>query len=97
MLAARIGISQGEYERMSPLELHLYAEAFRSRMEDETKAKRAEAYMSASLIRMAVWARHMKSYETIFPDNVRKRDMTDEEMYENVRALNWLFGGTEEA
>ena len=97
MLAARIGISQGEYERMSPLELHIYAEAFRSRMEDETKAKRAEAYMNASLIRMAVWAKHMKSCEQVFPDDVRKRDMSDEEMYENVRALNRLFGGTEEA
>ena len=80
---------------MSPRELKIFADAFRARMVDEARIKRAEAYQLASLIRTAVWEKRMPSYETIFPDDHERKEMTDEEMLEQARALNRAFGGSE--
>ncbi len=97
MLAARIGIGLQEWEAMTPRELFLWSAAYRERLRDEARAKQIETYNLAGLIRSMVWAKHAPSLESVFPNAVRKKDMTDEQMYEQVKALNRLFGGTEEA
>lgn len=43
-----------------------------------------------------VWAKHAPSFEAAFPNDSAKKEMSDEQMYAQVRALNRLFGGTEE-
>ena len=61
-------------------------------------AKPPEIYTLAGLIRTMVWAKHAPAYESVFPETARKKEMTDEQMYAQVCALNKLFGGnTEEA
>ena len=98
MLAARIGVSRSEWENMTPRELMLWSRAFREKVLDDAKMKRREIYTLAGLIRTMVWARHAPSYESVFPETARKKEMTDEQMYAQVCALNKLFGGkTEEA
>ena len=76
----------------------LWSRAFREKLRDEAKMKRREIYTLAGLIRTMVWARHAPSYESVFPETAGKKEMTDEQMYAQVCALNKLFGGkTEEA
>ena len=57
---------------------------------------RSKAYLLASLVRAMIGQKHAPSYEALFPDDVRKREMSDDEMYAQVQALNRLFGGTED-
>lgn len=80
---------------MTPQELNLYARAYGERKRVEEKATRASHYLLSTLIRTMVWAKRAPSYESVFPDDVERKDMTDEEIFAQVRALNALFGGEE--
>ena len=63
------------------------------KLEYERQMRNADIYNLAALIRTAVWGKHMPKYDTVFRKTSRKREMTDEEMYSSVLALNALFGG----
>jgi hypothetical protein len=80
---------------MTPRELSVYVKAYADAMEEDARMYRAKAYLLASLVRTMFGSKHAPSYEHIFPDDVRKREMNDEEMFAQVQALNRLFGGTE--
>ena len=57
---------------------------------------KANIYNLAALIRAAVWSKHMPKYNSVFPEKKKeKKEMTDEEMYRSVLALNALFGGNQ--
>ena len=92
-LAARIGLGHAEWENMTPRELELWASVFVERSRDEAKIRHVENYNLAGLIRTMVWAKHAPSYDSLYPSDARK-DMTDEQMYEQVCALSKIFGGT---
>ena len=96
LAAARIGIPRGEWTRMTPRELTLWRKAYREKLRAEARADRHNTYNLASLIRAMVWAKHAPSFEAAFPSEARK-NMSDEQMFAQVQALNKLFGGTEEA
>lgn len=87
---------------MTPGELSVW---FRQKRRDEVERQRLteyNIYSLASLIRAAVWAKKMPSFEDFAGKSEDKqkpaehKQMTDEQMYEQVRLLNKLFGGTEE-
>lgn len=81
---------------MTPAELNLYARAQGERIRAEQKAVRGNLYSLSVLIRAMVWARQPPSYETAFPDDAEKpKDMTDDEIYATIRALNAAMGGKE--
>lgn len=82
---------------MTPYELSLYAEAYRDSMEDDSRMSRAKIYALAGLIRTMMSSKFPPRYEAVFPEDVRQKEMSDEAMFEQVRALNRLFGGSEEA
>lgn len=94
-MAARIGIGAGEFELLTPMELSLYAEAYRDRLEDEARMTKAKIYSLAALVRTMMYNKFPPRFETVFPEDVPKKEMTDEAMYAQVQALNRLFGGTE--
>lgn len=71
-------------------------EARRDQAEEDTRLDRARIYGLASAVRTMIWSKHPPSYERMFPGDARKKKMSDEEMYAQVRALNALFGGKEE-
>ena len=96
LAAAKIGVSRTEWSLMTPRELAFWLQARREHMEDEARGQRRNSYNLASLIRSMVWARHAPSFEAAFPHDSVKIEMSDEQMYAQVRALNRLFGGTEE-
>jgi len=78
------------------MELSLCAEAYKERMKDETRMARAKIYTLAALIRTMIHSKYAPRYEAVFPEDIRKKEMTDEAMYAQVRALNRLFGGKED-
>ena len=96
LAAAKIGIARSEWATMTPRELDFWLQAWREHLEDEARAQRRNIYNLASLIRTMVWAKHAPSFESVFPHDRIKKDMSDEQMYAQVLALNRLFGGTEE-
>ena len=78
---------------MTPRELWIYARAYRDRIRSEARAKRSEIYALASLVRSMVWAKHPPRFERVFPEDVRRKEMTAEQMKQQVLALNAAFGG----
>lgn len=80
---------------MTPMELSLYAEAYRERLEDETHMARAKIYSLAALVRTMMHSKSPPRYEAVFPKDIRHKEMTDEAMFAHVQALNRLFGGKE--
>ncbi len=88
---------------MTPAELNLYARAQGERIRAEQKAVRGNLYSLSVLIRAMVWAKSPPSYETAFPgdetafpgDAEKPKDMTDDEIYATIRALNAAMGGKE--
>ena len=81
---------------MTPVELNIYAGADVKRRREEQKLSQANLYSLAALIRPMIWSKHPPSYEKVFPDEkTKEKEMTDDQMYATVRALNALFGGEE--
>lgn len=82
---------------MTPAELNLYAEAFARRQKAEERRAQAYIYALAALIRPMVWAKHPPGFEKVFPERAEPaKEMSDDQLYAKIRALNALFGGTEE-
>lgn len=77
------------------MELSLYAEAYRDRLEDEARMTKARIYALAAMVRVMINSKFPPRYESIFPEDVPKKEMTDEAMFAQVQALNRLFGGKE--
>lgn len=82
---------------MTPAQLIIYADAYAENMKEAQERARQELYVSASLIStfvgLALNGKQKPSYEKIF--GTEKNEMTDEQMYATVKALNARFGGTE--
>lgn len=93
MLAARIGIRQGEFSELTPRELSLQATVYLEQIKEEARTFEARAYALATAVRAMIFSRYQPSFETLFPGS--RRDMTDEAMFQQVQTLNKIFGGTE--
>lgn len=78
---------------MTPRELWIYSRAYRDRVRGEARVKHAEIYSLASLIRPMVWAKHPPKFERVFPQDRKQKEMTEEQMMQQVLALNAAFGG----
>lgn len=77
------------------MELSLYAEAYREKLEDDARMARAKIYTLAALVRTMMNSKFPPRYEAVFPEDIRHKEMTDEAMFAQVQALNKLFGGKE--
>lgn len=83
---------------MTPAELNLYARAYAQHEQERQKLTQANLYSLAALIRTMVWAKTPPSIDSVFPSLAGKpenEEMSDEQMYAQVRALNAIFGGKE--
>lgn len=56
---------------------------------------RARIYALAALVRTMVFSKFPPRYEAVFPNDIRRKEMSDEAMFAQVQALNRLFGGKE--
>ena len=89
-------MSLHEWEYMTPRELQTLLDAYGENAEEQARTSRAKIYALSSAVRIMIWAKHPPTYERLFPEDKRKMEMTDEEIYEQVRVLNALFGGKED-
>ena len=81
---------------MTPAQLNLYARAYAQRRQEEQRLTQANIYSLAALIRPMIWGKRPPSFEKAFPGAKQKpREMSDEEMYSQIKRLNALFGGEE--
>ena len=82
---------------MTPGELNLAVKAYGERLRLEQRMAAASNYNLACLIRTAVWGKRMPKFEQVVGSDKpkAKKNMTDDEMYAVVKALNRAFGGTE--
>ena len=82
---------------MTPVELNIYARAYAEQRKQAQRVQVGNIYSLASLIRSMVWSKHPPSFERAFPgiDDFQHKEMTDDQMYAKVKALNALFGGEE--
>lgn len=79
---------------MTPRELEWLLEAHREQTEMNARREREKIYNLAGAIRTMIWSKHPPDYDQMFPKD--RKEMSDEEMYAQVRALNAMFGGKEE-
>lgn len=79
---------------MTPRELTTWIRGAMRADKARQERLRANMYSMATLIRSAVWADSMPSYETLF--GKKDEDMDDEAMFQVARALNAACGGSEE-
>lgn len=87
-LATSIGMTISEFWEVTPYELSLVAEGYNKRQEIEGKERIYQAY----LISRFVWQKKI-DIEKLLEDKKEKKIMTDEQMLNQVKALNSLFGG----
>lgn len=86
-----MGISVREWEQMTPAELSLYADAY----VEQNEMREAYLYTLAALIRPMIWSEHPPEFESVFRSARKRKEMTDEQMFAVVQALNRQFGGVE--
>ena len=79
---------------MTPAAFSAWTKGYICTQKENDERMKAWIYCHASLVRSAVWGRRMPDYEQIFARN--RRNMSDEEMYESVLALNAMIGGKKE-
>lgn len=81
---------------MTPAQLNTYARAHVQRRKEEAKTTQANIYSLAALIRTMVWSKNPPSFEDAFSGSEPEpKEMSDDEMYAQVRRLNAIFGGKE--
>lgn len=82
-----IGISISEFWEMTPFELSIAAKGYQQRREMEQKESIYQAY----LISRWVWTKRVDINKILKFE--KKKAMTDDEMLDQVKMLNALFGG----
>lgn len=80
---------------MTPVQLNCYARAYAERGKNEQRVAQANIYSLAALIRPMVWSKDPPGFDKVFPQEHWSTDMTDEELFRKVQALNAMFGGEE--
>lgn len=95
-LAALVGISISEFWEMTPYELNLYAETYFEKQKQDYKDKISLEYYNAmwTIQWLGNKLQHPRPLKEILDDMYKeKKIMTDEEMLEQVKMLNAIFGG----
>lgn len=95
-LAALVGISISEFWEMTPYELNLYAETYFEKQKQDYKDKISLEYYNAmwTIQWLGNKLQHPRPLKEILDDMYKeKKIMTDDEMLEQVKILNAIFGG----
>ena len=84
-----MGIVISDFNRMSPREFFIYEKGHLERIQLEQKQQIHQSY----LISRWVWQKKI-DIEKILGMKEEKKEMTDDQMLNQVMVLNSLFGGT---
>lgn len=91
-VAAQIGIDYDKFLNITPKVLNIYAKAY----EKERELRQKESIYQAYLISRWVWQKRVdieKVVKSIDSKKSNKKQMTDEQMLAQAKALNAVFGG----
>lgn len=80
---------------MTPVEVTAFALGYANRRDRRQKQRNRDLYNLAVLIGIVTLSKHPMSFEEAFSGQSARVEMTDDQMYETVRALNAMFGGDE--
>lgn len=80
---------------MTPAQVTACARGYARGREERQKQRNLDLYNLAVLISRVTLSKNPISFAEAFPDQVTRKEMSDDQMYEAVRALNALFGGEE--
>ena len=92
--AALIGIPLSEFNKMTPREFSIYVDGFNKRRELEIEIQQEALIYHAYLLSRWVWTKKVnieKVMEKVSKPN--KKIMTNEQMFNQVKVLNMIFGG----
>ena len=98
-LAISIEVPMSEFWEMTPYELNLTANSYRKKQKSKYKVDQKQLAYEAYLISRWVWAKNVKIEEILGRiDEVQEKtkEMTDEQMLNQVKVLNAMFGGSVE-
>lgn len=87
--AARIGINYFDFLKLTPRILNIYLNAYSENKQADSKDSIYQAY----LISRWVWQKKVDIEKIL--NTEKKKEMTDEEMLQQVKVLNKIFGGKE--
>jgi hypothetical protein len=88
--AALIDINPLTFWELTPFEFSLMVKAFSKKTKQEQEDKLVLTYLGAAWQR----AKKMPSLESIIGKQASKKEMSDKDMLQVVKALNKAFGGT---
>lgn len=86
--AALAGISYGEFLKLTPRVLNIYLNAYAENREIKQKENIYQAY----LVSRFVWKKKI-DIKKMLSIKKEKKVMTDEQMFNQVKVLNAVFGG----
>lgn len=93
--AAKVGLHPAEFDELTPAQFYIYVKTCVDSAAQQRKATNADVYNLASLVRVAVWGKRMPKYEAVF-QSAKKRNMSGDDMFKFVSALNASLGGNGE-
>lgn len=86
--ALYIGIDYSLFWQLTPYEYGIYLKNYNEKSQIEEENNISMAWLTAKLLR----AEKIPALESLLPKNIQK-EMTDEQMLNQAKALNALFGG----
>lgn len=93
-----MGISPNEWENLTPAVFRAFIDGYFDRQKEQADLQRVQNYNLAVMIRSAVWAKiQMPDYSHFCKeggDDGKPKIMSDEQMYQQVLALNAALGGS---
>jgi len=89
-IAFEIGLSQKEYDYMTPFEFSLYVKAYNKRIKYEQDERVTQAYLTAYWQRVN---KMPKLQDVLQNKQQQKNQMTDKQMFNMVKSLHAAFGG----
>lgn len=97
-LAISVEVPLSEFWEITPRELNLVAEDYYEKQKNNFKEKLSLEYYNAMWTIQWLGKKHPKPLNEILDDlyveKENKKEMTDEQMLNQVKVLNVLFGGT---
>lgn len=82
-----------EFEEMTPYQLHLMIKDYAEREKEKLELKLFEIYLTSVWTSRWVWAKRIPKFDSIMDRLRPKKHMTDEQMLEQAKMLNAVFGG----
>lgn len=79
---------------MTPYQLNLVAKDYTEKQVEESEEELIKIYLTAMWTSRWVWAKKIPSLQEIMKKIEPNKPKTDEQMLEEVKKLNAMFGGT---